>query len=170
MRARSPSGAPFGLKPSTRTSPASAARSPVQTSTVVVLPAPLGPSNASTDAAGRSRSRPSTAVTGPNRLTSPRTVTAAALTGSMLATHRRMPGEGVDVDTGGALDPAALPEDQNREHHQRRDERERQLEGAEVEVGARGRHDHGQHGRRGQQRPPVARQRAGGGERDEAPQ
>src|SRR3954465_6868291 len=146
MRARNASGAPLGLVPSTRTSPASAARSPVQISTVVVLPAPLGPSSASTEAACSSRSSPSTAVVEPNRLTSPRTVTAAALTGSTLATDGRVPWQGVDVDTGGALDAAALPEDQHREHHERRDERERQLEGAEVEIGACGRHDHGEHG------------------------
>src|SRR3954452_10426103 len=167
MRARSPSGAPLGLVPSTRTSPASAARSPVQISIVVVLPAPLGPSNASTEAAGSSKSSPSTAVTGPNRFTRPRTLTAAALTGSMLATDGRVPGQGVDVDAGGALDAAALPEDQHREHHERRDERERQLEGAEVEIGTGGRHDHGEHGRGGEQRAPVARQRAGGGGRDQ---
>src|SRR5690349_18461429 len=76
MRARNASGAAAGSVPSTRTSPASARANPVQTSTVVVLPAPLGPSSASTDAGARVRSSPSTAVTDPYRLTRPATARA----------------------------------------------------------------------------------------------
>src|SRR3954449_2411410 len=64
IRARSASGAPAGSVPSTRTSPASAVRKPSQISTVVVLPAPLGPSRASTEPAASSGPGRSTAVDG----------------------------------------------------------------------------------------------------------
>jgi hypothetical protein len=51
--------------PSTSTRPAAAARSPVQTSTVEVLPAPLGPTSAVTWPAGAAKVRPDTAVLAP---------------------------------------------------------------------------------------------------------
>src|SRR5690348_14538175 len=47
---------------------------------VVDLPAPLGPSRPTQVPAGRSRSRPSTAVIGPKRLTTPRSRMARSLT------------------------------------------------------------------------------------------
>ena len=57
--------------PSTSTSPASAASRPSRISIVVVLPAPLGPSRPKHSPGRTSRSRPSTAVTLPYRLTTP---------------------------------------------------------------------------------------------------
>ncbi len=47
-RVRTPAGSRAGSRPSTDTSPPSRRRSPAQISTVVVLPAPLGPSTAVT--------------------------------------------------------------------------------------------------------------------------
>jgi hypothetical protein len=58
--------------PSTRISPASARPCPVSIRMVVDLPAPFDPSRPKHVPAGTSRSSPSTAVTEPNRLTTPR--------------------------------------------------------------------------------------------------
>src|SRR5690606_25057267 len=65
-----------GSRPRTRTRPESARRNPSQLSTVVVLPAPLGPSTAVTAPAGNRTDKPSTAVVWPYRLTSPSMSTA----------------------------------------------------------------------------------------------
>ena len=55
--------------------PASGRMKPSHISTVVVLPAPLGPSSASTSACCTSRSSPDTAVVEPYRLVTPRSST-----------------------------------------------------------------------------------------------
>src|SRR5215207_881753 len=58
-------------KPATRARPASGASSVARIRTVVVLPAPFGPSSASTLPVASSRSTPSSARTAPKRLVSP---------------------------------------------------------------------------------------------------
>ncbi len=58
--------------------PASGLMKPSHISTVVVLPAPLGPSSASTSARCTSRSSPDTAVVDPYRLVTPRRRTGMA--------------------------------------------------------------------------------------------
>src|SRR4029450_10196586 len=58
-------------KPATRARPASGASSVARIRTMVVLPAPFGPSSASTLPAGSSRSTPSSARTSPKRLPRP---------------------------------------------------------------------------------------------------
>src|SRR5262245_66392219 len=58
--------------------PASGLMKPSHISTVVVLPAPLGPSSASTSAAWTSRSSSDTAVVDPYRLLTPRRRTGTA--------------------------------------------------------------------------------------------
>ena len=57
--------------------PASGLMKPSHISTVVVLPAPLGPSSASTSARRTSRSSPETAVVDPYRLLTPRSRTGS---------------------------------------------------------------------------------------------
>src|SRR2546425_732324 len=57
--------------PATRAVPASGGSSVVRMRTAVVLPAPLGPSRPRMLPWGTARSSPSSAVTSPNRLTSP---------------------------------------------------------------------------------------------------
>src|SRR5699024_5783428 len=64
----------------TRTVPESGVVKPSQISTVVVFPAPFGPSRANRFACGRSRSMLSTAVTVGYRLTIPVSCTALSLT------------------------------------------------------------------------------------------
>ncbi len=64
------------VKPSTSSSPSSAITCAVRAFIVVDLPAPLGPSRPTHIPNGTSRSRPSTAVIGPNRLTNPRSLIA----------------------------------------------------------------------------------------------
>src|SRR5215469_17657041 len=64
-----------GSVPRTVTSPLSRCRYPSRISTVVVLPAPLGPSSAKTSPCQMSRSTPSTAVTSPYVLRRPLTCT-----------------------------------------------------------------------------------------------
>ena len=59
--------------------PASGRMKPSHISTVVVLPAPLGPSSASTSAACTSRSSSETAVVDPYRLLTPRSRTGTGL-------------------------------------------------------------------------------------------
>src|SRR4051794_33647899 len=61
-------------------SPSSAMAWAVSMRIVVDLPAPFGPSRPTQVPTGRSRSRPSTAVIGPNRLTTPRMRIARSLT------------------------------------------------------------------------------------------
>src|SRR5699024_9493229 len=80
VRGRSVAPDSAGSSPSTRTAPASGVLKPSQISTVVVLPAPFGPSTASRPPRGRSRSMLSTAVTVGYRLTIPDTCTALSLT------------------------------------------------------------------------------------------
>src|SRR5918998_61228 len=65
---------------STRISPSSAIACPVSSRMVVDLPAPLGPSRPRQIPPGTSRSRPSTAVIDPKRLTTPRSWMTGELT------------------------------------------------------------------------------------------
>src|SRR5260221_3242836 len=65
-----------GSKPQTRTEPPSGLRKPSRISTVVVLPAPLGPSRAKTSPASTENVRLSTTAQPLYDLTSPRTSTA----------------------------------------------------------------------------------------------
>src|SRR5262249_58447638 len=65
----------LGSVPSTETSPLSRRRYPSRISTVVVLPAPFGPSIANTSPWKISRSTPSTAIVSPYDLRSPLTRT-----------------------------------------------------------------------------------------------
>src|SRR5215813_15175805 len=62
--------------PATRTIPASAFINVVSTFTVVVFPAPFGPSREKTVPAGTSRSMPSSTVLSPNAFRSPETAIA----------------------------------------------------------------------------------------------
>ena len=82
-----------GSRPSTRTEPASGTRRPPQHSTVVVLPAPFGPSTAVMRPAAAVKVSPSTATVPPYRRTSPRTSRAGAAT---------PPGEGMPSMVGRA--------------------------------------------------------------------
>ena len=86
-RAGAVRGRPAGRR--STTDPAVGRASPVISRSVVVLPAPFGPSRPKTDPAGTSRSSPSTASTPPgppNRLVRPRQTTAGGAAGSLLAT------------------------------------------------------------------------------------
>src|SRR5215470_11845845 len=65
--------------PATRTVPASAFINVVSTFTVVVFPAPFGPSREKTVPAGTSRSMPSSTVLSPNAFRSPETAIAEFL-------------------------------------------------------------------------------------------
>src|SRR5436190_8061409 len=67
----------MGSRPSTRTAPAVGRRYPSSVSTVVVFPAPLGPSRASTSPAPADNEIPSTGVTSPYRTTRSDMSTAA---------------------------------------------------------------------------------------------
>ena len=67
-----PSTRPAAGRPSTSISPSSAIACAVSSRIVVDLPAPLGPSRPTHVPSGTSRSRPSTAVIAPKRLTTPR--------------------------------------------------------------------------------------------------
>jgi hypothetical protein len=66
--------------PSTLTSPASRLRYPSRISTIVVLPAPLGPSRPKTSPLSTLKSTPRTASTAPYALRSPLTVIAGTST------------------------------------------------------------------------------------------
>src|SRR3954452_18036088 len=76
-------------------SPSSAIAWAVSIRMVVDLPAPFGPSRPTQVPAGRSRSRPSTAMIGPKRLTTPRRRMARSFTGSALSSGSR-------TETGGS--------------------------------------------------------------------
>src|SRR5690242_667512 len=73
-----------GSKPSTETRPESRLRNPSRISTVVVLPAPFGPSNAKTSPSATVKLMPRTACTAPYDLCRSTTSTAA-VTARMLA-------------------------------------------------------------------------------------
>src|SRR5262249_27649691 len=75
IRARHSRPPSLGSVPSTETSPLSHRRYPSRISTVVVLPAPFGPSSANTSPWKISRSTPSTAIVSPYDLRSPLTRT-----------------------------------------------------------------------------------------------
>src|SRR5205809_1597350 len=81
MRGFSRSGSRTASTPRTRTSPRSGSRRPSRTSTVVVLPAPLGPSRPKIVPAWTSKLTPSTARVSPYALCSP----ATRMTGSAAA-------------------------------------------------------------------------------------
>ena len=80
--------------------PSSARMNPSHISTVVVLPAPLGPSRASTSARCTSRSSWFTAVVDPYRLLTPRSCTTASER-EVTETQRRRPAWGLVVGTSG---------------------------------------------------------------------
>src|SRR6266542_6202792 len=71
MRSRTLSGSAATSKPATVAVPPSGSSSVVRIRTAVVLPAPLGPSNPRIVPRGTAKSSPSSAVTFPNRFTSP---------------------------------------------------------------------------------------------------
>src|SRR5215468_3736834 len=77
-----------------------------RTRTAVVLPAPFGPSRPSTLPASAARSMPSSATTGPKRLTSP----CAAIAGSAMSgqgPRQSEQGQHAVVEAGHGADPAA---------------------------------------------------------------
>src|SRR5579862_8232529 len=76
MRALAATGPAHTSMPSTHTWPASGRSNPVAMRSVVVLPAPLGPTRPKNDPRGTSSDRPATATFGPNRFTRPRSTTA----------------------------------------------------------------------------------------------
>src|SRR3712207_4826203 len=78
-------------RPATRALPASGTRSVVRMRTVVVLPAPLGPSRPSTVPAGTSRSPPESAWTAPKDLRRP----LASMTGASATTDHASARTGV---------------------------------------------------------------------------
>ena len=78
MRARRAAPASAQLCPSTRTVPAVASWRPSRISTVVVFPAPLGPSSPRHVPAGTEKDTPSTAVTSSKRFTRPSTEMASS--------------------------------------------------------------------------------------------
>ena len=88
--ARAPAWSRFGTSnPSTWISPASAIACAVSIFIVVDLPAPFGPSSPTHVPSGTSRSRPSTAVISPKRLTTPRRrIARGADMGLPSMTHR----------------------------------------------------------------------------------
>src|SRR5262245_13431068 len=111
-------------QPRTSTWPASAAVSPAITRSVVVLPAPFGPSSAWNSPRGISRSSPSTAVNSPKRFTSPRMRSAASTSGQDGGRHEREGGDdrealgaeeapGLRLRVDDARDAARLVEDRH---------------------------------------------------------
>ncbi len=81
-----------GVRPQTRTSPRSGVVSPSSMPTVVDLPAPFGPSSATTEPGGTVRSMPRTASTVPKRLVTPRSSRAAVAASGVAARERRADG------------------------------------------------------------------------------
>src|SRR6516162_2728936 len=71
--------------PATHARPRSGLSNVARIRTIVVFPAPLGPSTPSTPPAGNSRSTPSSAATGPKRLPSPSATIAAPAIACLLA-------------------------------------------------------------------------------------
>src|SRR4051812_47349240 len=90
------------VNPRTSISPSSAIACAVSIRIVVLLPAPLGPSRPTHVPTGTSRSRPSTAVIGPKRLTTPRRRMARSLTPSQYSRQAR-------AETGGSRTVGRLP-------------------------------------------------------------
>src|SRR6187401_851387 len=88
-RARNGRLSPCQRSPSTSTSPASGIRRPSKISTVVVLPAPFGPSMPKHSPARTSRSRPATAATSPYRLVRPLQRNADATIPRSIAAEKR---------------------------------------------------------------------------------
>src|SRR5215471_11009118 len=106
MAARTLSAFRTTSKPSTLAWPASGCRMVERIRTTVVLPAPFGPSRASTLPASTARSMPSSAATGPKCLTSP----WAPMAGSAMSGQGpRQPEQGQHavVEPGHGADPAA---------------------------------------------------------------
>src|SRR5215470_4132656 len=106
MTARTFAASRTTSRPSTLACPASGSRMVARIRTAVVLPAPFGPSSPSTLPTWTARSMPSSATTGPNRLTSP----CAAIAGSAMAGQGpRQPEQGQHavVESGHGPDPAA---------------------------------------------------------------
>src|SRR5579871_889155 len=76
MRALAAAGSAQTSIPSTQTCPASGRSRPVAMRSVVVLPAPLGPTRPKNEPRGTSSDSPATATFAPNRLARPRSTTA----------------------------------------------------------------------------------------------
>ena len=76
MRALAAIGSVHTSMPSTHTCPRSGRNSPVAMRSVVVLPAPFGPTMPKNEPRGTSRLTSATAIFGPNALARPRTVSA----------------------------------------------------------------------------------------------
>jgi hypothetical protein len=76
MRDFTATGSAHTSWPTIRTEPSSGRSSPVTIDSVVVFPAPFGPTRPMNRPDGRSRSMPATAACSPNRFHSPRTRTA----------------------------------------------------------------------------------------------
>src|SRR5512135_2727403 len=88
--------------PSTSTVPSSGCSSPSRISTVVVLPAPLGPSRPKHSPARTSRSRPATATTSLYRLTRPRQAMAGECIRQRKGADAETPRGGTERQESGA--------------------------------------------------------------------
>src|SRR4051795_10236299 len=101
MRARSAGASETTSRPATRALPASGSSSVARMRTVVVLPAPLGPSTPSTVPGATASSTPSSARVGPKDFTSPLTRMAGASPASVYGMSGRYgtfrPGSVLDV-------------------------------------------------------------------------
>src|SRR6516225_5641431 len=89
--------------PATRTVPASAFINVVRTLTVVVLPAPFGPSMEKTDPAATSKSMPSSTILSPYAFRSPETAIAELLMRPLSAPPLTCTGHSADTTTDTAV-------------------------------------------------------------------
>ena len=89
IRRRTSCGCSATSKPATRARPWSGRSSVARTRTIVVFPAPLGPSSPSTPPAGSTRSTPSSAGTGPKCLPIPSATIAASVICPLLTVRPR---------------------------------------------------------------------------------
>src|SRR3954454_9665926 len=110
MRARSAGASETTSRPATRALPASGSSSVARMRTVVVLPAPLGPSTPSTVPGATASSTPSSARVGPKDFTSPFTRMAGASPASVYGMSGRYgrfrPGSVLDVRDDRAVSDA----------------------------------------------------------------
>src|SRR4051812_8603636 len=96
-------------RPSTSTSPESGSVSPSQISIVVVLPAPLGPSNPKHSPLATVRSSPSTATTSPYALRRPATRSAGTAVVLDVMGTNITPARARDSSDAGGRSPRAEP-------------------------------------------------------------
>src|SRR5205823_8572366 len=106
MRARTAAGSRITSTPSTPARPASGRTVVVSTRTVVVLPAPLGPSSPSTVPAGTAKSIPSSATTSPKCLRRPSTTMTGAVPPSFILSPSRKSLNGVKCRTSQTVEDA----------------------------------------------------------------